>query len=42
MGNFPFRWFFSKGLTHDFGQNMEMLSLYVVVQMVLEIMFDGH
>ena len=35
-------WFFSKGLTHDFGQNMEILSLYVVVQMVLEIMFDGH
>ena len=35
-------WFFSKGLTHDSGQNMEILSLYVFVQMVLEIMFDDH
>ena len=34
--------FFSKGVTHDFGQNMEILSLYVFVQMVLEIMFDDH
>ena len=34
--------FFSKGLTDDFGQNMEILSLYVFVQMVLEIMFDDH
>ena len=34
--------FFSKGLTNDFGQNMEILSLYVFVQMVLEIMFDDH
>ena len=29
-------------LTRDFGQNMEILSLYVFVQMVLEIMFDDH
>ena len=35
-------WFFLKGLTHDFGQNMEILSLYVFVQMILEIMFDDH
>ena len=35
-------WFFSKGLTHDFGQNMEILSLYVFVQMVLERMSDDH
>ena len=34
--------FFSKGLTDYFGQNMEILSLYVFVQMVLEIMFDDH
>ena len=34
--------FFSKGLNDDFGQNMEILSLYVLVQMVLEIMFDDH
>ena len=37
-----FFFFFSKGVTHDFGQNMEILSLYVFVQMVLEIMFDDH
>ena len=34
--------FFSKGLTDDFAQNMEILSLHVFVQMVLEIMFDDH
>ena len=34
--------FYTKRLTDDFGQNMEILSLYVFVQMVLEIMFDDH
>ena len=31
--------FFSKGLTHDFSQKMEILSLFVLHKMGLEIMF---
>ena len=34
--------FFSKGSTHDFGQKMEISSLYVFGQMGLEILFDDH
>ena len=37
----PYR-IFSKGSTHDFGQKMEILSLYVFGQMGLEILFDDH
>ena len=35
-------WIFSKGSTHDFGQKMEILSLYVFGEMDLEILFDDH
>ena len=35
-------WIFSKGSTYDFGQKMEILSLYVFGQMGLEILFDDH
>ena len=33
---------FSKGLTHNFGQTMEILSFFVLGQKVLEIMFDDY
>ena len=35
-------WIFSKGSTHDFGQKMEILYLYVFGQMGLAILFDEH
>ena len=35
-------WVFSKGLTHDFGQNLEISSLFVFAQNGFEIMFDDH
>ena len=33
---------FLKGLTHNFGQTMEILSFFVFGQKDLEIMFDDH
>ena len=35
-------WVFSKGLTHDFGQKLEISSLFVFAQNGFEIMFDDH
>ena len=35
-------WIFSKGSTHDFGQKMEILSLYLFGQTDLEILFDDR
>ena len=35
-------WIFSKGSTHDFGQNQEILSCHVFGQVGLEILFDDH
>ena len=37
----PYR-IFSQGSTHDFGQKMEILPLYLFGQMGLEILFDDH
>ena len=37
-----YRDFFSDGLTHDFGQKMEILSLHVFGQIGLEMLFDDH
>ena len=35
-------WIFSNGLTHDFGQKLEIFSLFVLDKISYEIIFDNH